>query len=165
MVINFSFLAIKIISIIFSVWTNKSILICICICFAIYCIYIILGILPYLLFKFSFKKVKSLISISEFSWFIFYIFCLIEFITLSVNIAKYRKYLVQCPFTLNKLNYDKHLKRRCELYNINNYSRYSYQYICSYDSSKEFKYNLLVQLFYIFFQSFNIYFFHLFLWA
>ena len=142
LIINFSFLAIKIISLIFSVWTNKSILICIYICFAIYCIYIILGILPYLLFKFSCKKIKSLLSFNECSWFIFYIFCMIEFITLSVNIAKYRKYLVQCPFTLNKLNYDKHLKRRCELYNINNYSRYSYQYICSYESSKEFKYNL-----------------------
>ena len=141
-IINISFLAIKIISLIFSVWMNKSILICIYICFAIYSIFIILGILPYLLFKFSCKKIKFLLSINQCSCFIFYIFCLIEFITLSENIDKYKKYLVHCPFTLNKLNYDKHLKKRCELYNINNYSRYSYQYICSYDPSKEFIYNL-----------------------
>ena len=30
------------------------------------------------------------------------------------------------------------LKRRCELFNINNNSRYSYQYICSFDSSEDF---------------------------
>ena len=41
-------------------------------------------------------------------------------------------------FYLDKLDYALNFDRRCELYNTNYNSRYSYQYICSYDSSKEF---------------------------
>ena len=54
-------------------------------------------------------------------------------------------YLKECPFTFEKellphkiLNYE---KRRCELYNIYNNSRYKYQYICSYDATGDFKMN------------------------
>ena len=36
------------------------------------------------------------------------------------------------------MNYE---KRRCELYNIYNNSRYKYQYICSYDATEDFKMN------------------------
>ena len=43
-----------------------------------------------------------------------------------------------CPYYLDKLDYDLNYDRRCELYDINYNSRYSYQYICSYDSSKDF---------------------------
>jgi hypothetical protein len=43
-----------------------------------------------------------------------------------------------CPFYLDKLDYDLNFDRRCELYDTNYNSRYSFQYICSYDSSKEF---------------------------
>jgi len=43
-----------------------------------------------------------------------------------------------CPFYLDKLDYTLNFDRRCQLYDINNNSRFSYQYICSYDSSKEF---------------------------
>ena len=39
------------------------------------------------------------------------------------------------------MTYGLKLKRRCELYNYNNNSRYSFQYICSYDPSKNLKYN------------------------
>jgi hypothetical protein len=46
---------------------------------------------------------------------------------------------------MSDLDYNKHYKKRCELYNINKNSRYSYQYICSYDSSKEFKRQKLIQ--------------------
>ena len=63
-------------------------------------------------------------------------------IILSVNIDIYRKYLKQCPYRLNKLSYSKNLERRCELFNINRNSRYAFQYICSYNSSKEFNYKL-----------------------
>ena len=124
-------------------WTNKSIQICIYICISIYCIYIMQVILSYLLYKFSCSGVRCLQKYSGiFGFIFFYSFCFIEFIALSVNISNYRKYLVQCPFTLNELNYTKYSERRCDLYNINSNSRYSYQYICSYKSSKEFKYNL-----------------------
>ena len=54
-------------------------------------------------------------------------------------------YLKECPFTFqSELNRNKifdYEKRRCELYNIYNNSRYRYQYICSYDASKDFQSN------------------------
>ena len=53
------------------------------------------------------------------------------------------KYWKYCPYLITDLDYNLHFERRCELYNINNNSRYSYQYICSYDSSKNFKKNNL----------------------
>ena len=71
-----------------------------------------------------------------------YIFIyILEIFTISINLAKYETdFLKNCPYILNDLNYKLHLRRRCELYNINKNSRYSYKYICSYDSSQEFKY-------------------------
>ena len=62
-----------------------------------------------------------------------------EFITLTVNYSYYNKYLKNCPYIISDLEYNLHIKKRCELYNINHNSRYSYQYICSYNSSKDFK--------------------------
>ena len=54
-------------------------------------------------------------------------------------------YLQECPFLFKSdliphkiLDYE---KRRCELYNIYNNSRYKYQYICSYDVAKDFEAN------------------------
>jgi len=49
------------------------------------------------------------------------------------NYCYYKKY---CPFTFSGLDYSLHLKRRCELYNIDNESNYPFQYICSDDESK-----------------------------
>ena len=60
-----------------------------------------------------------------------------ENVILAINENKYIDYLNICPYTISDLDLKLHLKRRCELYNINNNSRYSYQYICSYNSSKE----------------------------
>ena len=49
-----------------------------------------------------------------------------------INCLEYGIYLQTCPFTL--FNNDTHLEERvCKLYNINNNSRYRYQYICSYE--------------------------------
>ena len=61
------------------------------------------------------------------------------FILLFLNYYYFYIYWMNCPYTISDLDYKDHYKRRCELYNINNNSRYSYQYICSYDSTKEFK--------------------------
>ena len=44
-----------------------------------------------------------------------------------------------CPFILTD-DLSGHYKQRCELYNINNNSRYSNQYICSYNPMNEFGY-------------------------
>ena len=71
---------------------------------------------------------------------IFLFFSFSQFIILSTNNEKYKKYLKNCPYTISDLDLNLHLERRCDLYNINNNSRYSYQYICSYNSSKDFIY-------------------------
>ena len=49
------------------------------------------------------------------------------------------KYWKDCPFTINE-DYNLHFKRRCQLYNINDNSRFANQYICSYNPYKDFKY-------------------------
>ena len=58
-------------------------------------------------------------------------------ITLFSNLfVKYILYKIYCPFTLTNMDYKLHLKRRCELYNINRESKLPYQYICSYNAEK-----------------------------
>ena len=135
-------LIIKNLTLIFSLWTNKSIKICFYFYFVGLNISVLILTLPFFFYKFTGKKLRNMNCIQILICFIFGNFSIIGFITLSVNISNYRKYFKQCPFTLNKLNYNIRLQKRCELYNINNYSRYTYQYICSYDASKDFKYNL-----------------------
>ena len=135
-------LIINILTLIFSVWTNKSIKICFYIYFSVYCVSIITMGIPILFFKITSDLLMCMKNIFILIDLVFLIFFMIEFITFSVNISNYKKYLKQCPFALKKINYNMHLNKRCELYNINNYSRYTYQYICSYDSSKDFNYNL-----------------------
>ena len=57
------------------------------------------------------------------------------------NFIYFQKYLETCPFTLSSdifsNNTSYYEKRRCELYNIYENSRYKYQYICSYNASKD----------------------------
>ena len=57
------------------------------------------------------------------------------------NDIYFQKYLETCPFTLSSdifsNNTSYYEKRRCELYNIYENSRYKYQYICSYNASKD----------------------------
>ena len=48
----------------------------------------------------------------------------------------YINYKMLCPFTLDKLDYKLHFKRRCQLYNIDQENYYPFQYICSYNSEK-----------------------------
>ena len=69
---------------------------------------------------------------------IFYLLIFCFFIILYINLFKFQKFIRNCPFYLDKLNSDLYFDRRCELYDTNYNSRYSYQYICSYDPSKEF---------------------------
>ena len=70
---------------------------------------------------------------------IFYAIFLFEIIILSFMIDYMGKYWKNCPFTIND-DYNTHYKRRCELYNINTYSRFLNQYICSYNPYDNFKY-------------------------
>ena len=69
---------------------------------------------------------------------IFYCISFVFGIVVLINTGRFEKFIKNCPFYLNKLDYSLNFGRRCELYNINYNSRYSYQYICSYDSSKDF---------------------------
>jgi len=62
-----------------------------------------------------------------------------ELIMIGIVYFYVKDYWENCPFFIyDDLN--KHYNRRCELYNINHNSRYSYQYICSFDPSGPFKY-------------------------
>ena len=52
----------------------------------------------------------------------------------------YSYYKQTCPYSLNKMDYKLHFKRRCELYNIDKENIYPFQYICS---SNEEKYKFI----------------------
>ena len=54
----------------------------------------------------------------------------------SFNEKNYNEYIKNCPFTLNSESI--YEKRRCELLTITNNTQYKYQYICSYNASKDF---------------------------
>ena len=128
----------------FNVWTSKALKILFYICAIILIILYIYVILFELSFYFNrLHKLRNLIykllSIAIFGC-LFLLFSFFEFIIFELNLGYYKKYLKNCPFSISDLDYSLHLERRCELYNINNMNRYSYQYICSYNSSDEFKY-------------------------
>ena len=120
----------EILILIFTVWITKAIKIAFIIFFCFNVIYYIFAFLDLI-------KIKNFFSCFYLVFFIFnFTACLV---VLSVNITKFFKYWKYCPYLLKDLDYDLHFERRYELYNINNNSRYFYQYICSYDSSKDFK--------------------------
>ena len=131
-----------ILTLFYTIWISKPILISYYICFysltTCYFFIIILEF-PYLGHKIS-QLIKGL-GISIYFTF-FFIMILFEIILLSVNLIKYSNYWRDCPYTLNESYENFHHKRRCELYNINNNSRYKYQYICSYNTNNDLGYEL-----------------------
>ena len=58
---------------------------------------------------------------------------------------EYLIYKTLCPFTFDKLDYNLHLKRRCQLYNIEQRNPYPFQYICSYNPEKNQMMTILFQ--------------------
>ena len=132
---------------VFYIWTTIAIKILFYICFIFLSLCYIYIILLDLSFKNNFLKkfIKKLLHFYTFLFFFlfYYIFVLMEIVALGINISKFLEYWKNCPFTLTD-SYEKlHHKRRCELYNINNNSRYQYQYICSYDPTEDFKYEII----------------------
>ena len=132
----------------FSIWTTTALKV-------LYCIYMSYNIIRFILIFMVFiiaisnkcDKIIDILSIILFIVnFIFIFFIVFQLIIITVNYRKTGNYWKNCPYTINDLKYDLHIKRRCELYNININSRYSYQYICSYDSSKEFKSKLSIEI-------------------
>ena len=129
-----------ILTLFYTIWISKKILILYYICFYLLSIcyfFIILLEIPYLG-----NKIYDYIGISGIILYliIFIILILFEIIVLGVNLSKFSNYWKNCPFTINEPYENLHYKRRCELYNINNNSRYKYQYICSYNAYKDFTY-------------------------
>ena len=131
---------IEILSYIFSIWTTNRIKYYIDFYFCFSCLRFIQIILTLVLSIFDkCKKVVYIIFlIFGVSYFFFIIFWLIDLVYVTINFNKFKLYLKNCPYTIGDLEYTLHIQRRCELYNIYNNSRYSFQYICSYDSSKDF---------------------------
>lgn len=127
-----------------SIWTTKAIRILYYIYFVFIFIYYIFLFLSELSLNIDFlRKIKE--KINKYIFFLTIIFSFIsslEFVLLSINLSKFMKYWRNCPYIMSDLDYSLHYNRRCELYNTHNNSRYSYQYICSYDSSKDFTENV-----------------------
>ena len=82
------------------------------------------------------KKKKIIIGI------LLGIFCVFQIILLCFYFTDVEYYKKNCPFTLTD-ELSEHYNKRCELYNINKNSRYSNQYICSYDPTNDFKYKAI----------------------
>ena len=128
-------------SLIFMVFTTTAIKVLLYLFFLISMFYYIFFITTELLDKYKFfnnlkEKVRKKFVLVVF---LFYIILFTKVIILTINLSNFTKYFANCPFTITDKNYD--YERRCDLYNINSNSRYSYQYICSYDSSIYFKEN------------------------
>ena len=122
--------------IIFTVMLSKGLAIVSYIIYAInisfYC-YIIISIL----FK---EKIKCLYSkVKPFIILLFFSSIIVGNFVFAINVSFYTKYKIICPFTLKDIELKSHVKKRCEFYNKNLNSRYSYQYICSYNPIDDFK--------------------------
>ena len=139
LIVEFIYLSTEIFELIYNIWMSKAIKISFIIFF---CFNIIYYIFFFLYILKIYKKegiIKVLIHIICIPFLLYILNYVIYLIILSLNISKFLKYWKYCPYLITDLDYNLHFERRCELYNINNNSRYSYQYICSYDSSKDFK--------------------------
>ena len=79
------------------------------------------------------KTKKTVLGIIVFAFGIF------QLVVLSFFLGYVDYYQVNCPFILTD-DFSEHYKKRCQLYNKNMNSRYSNQYICTYDPTNDFKY-------------------------
>jgi len=127
LIAGFIYLSTEILTLIYFAWMTKAIKITYIIffCFSIVC------------YIFSFLTFIKIYDASVFIGFLFLNY-VIYLIILSVNLSKFLNYWKYCPYLITDFDYNLHFERRCESYNTNNNSRYLYQYICSYDSSKDF---------------------------
>ncbi len=147
-ILGFIFFLLNIFMLYYFIWINNTIKILIYICVLLSSLYFIniiaLEIILnyYYLYKLG-NKIKRIYFIFSKLYICIYS---IEIISLSINIGIYEsQFLKNCPYLLTGLHYNLNVERRCELYNINNNSRYLYQYICSYDSSKDFNNKLKLE--------------------
>ena len=125
-------LSTEIFTLIYYVWMTKAIKIA-------FIIFFCLNILIYIFLSLIILEINIKVVIVPFAFLLYFMNNVIYLIILSINLGKFIKYWKYCPYLIKDFDYSLHFERRCELYNINNNSRYLYQYICSYDSSKDFK--------------------------
>ena len=120
---------------IFTVMLSKGLAIVSYIIYAInlsfYC-YIIISII-------LMNKLKCFSKVTPFIILIFFISIIVGNFVFAINFSFYTKYKIICPFTLKDIDMKSHVEKRCEFYNKNLNSRYSYQYICSYNPIDDFK--------------------------
>ncbi len=124
-----------------STWITKTIKIIFCIYFAFSCLRFIHFCTLFVLNcnNKCEKLLDKMFTIYGILYFIFILFWILVIGIITANFTKYKTFWKNCPYIIKDLEYNLHIKKRCELYNINNNSRYAFQYICSYDSSKDFK--------------------------
>ena len=82
------------------------------------------------------KTIKTVLGI------IVVVFGIFQIIVFFIFLGYMDYYKVNCPFTLTD-DFSEHYKKRCQLYNKNMNSRYSNQYICTYDPTEDFKYKFV----------------------
>ena len=136
-IISFIF---NILTAIFTIWTHVSLQILFYISF--FALYIFILLIEISIYDKYMKNLKYKIEKHYcLTYLIFLLLMFYFYFILLINLEKYKYFILDCPFYLDKLDYDLNFDRRCEIYDINYNSRYSYQYICSYDSSIDFAKN------------------------
>ena len=139
-----AFFIIDLLTLVKSIWTTKAIKILFCIYISFICFRFIqtISLVILAIMNKCQRIVEKMILAFTILYFIFIIFWILDLIIITINFTKFKKYWKNCPFVISDLDYSLHIRRRCDLYSVNNNSRYSYQYICSYNPSKDFKNNL-----------------------
>lgn len=126
------------------IWTSKTIKILFFLYFCFSCINFFC--ISYIVINFVLHKENCLLNkiILKFPLLLLLskLFFIFEILLLYANSLKFTEYFVNCPYLFKNLNNSPSLDRRCEQYGININSRYLYQYVCSYDSSKDFIFKL-----------------------
>ena len=85
------------------------------------------------------NKIKDSKTTKYIIFFIVFVFWIFQYVMIILYFIDLQYYKINCPFSIAD-ELSEHYKKRCELYNINNNSRYLNQYICSYDPTKDFRY-------------------------
>ena len=139
-ILGIIFFIFNILTLIFTIWTHVSLQVLFYISFFALCsIYIFILLIEISIYGKYLKNLKNKFENHINLFTLIFLFLVIFFyIIFLINIFRFQKFIINCPFCLDKLDYDLNFDRRCELYDINYNSRFSYQYICSYDSSKDF---------------------------
>ena len=123
----------------FLIWASKLLKI---IYYIIFCISFLLFLI-HIIISFCKRKLESLKIFYIFVAFLLLIY-ISETIILWLNNINYNLFWNNCPYLIQDLDYNLNLKRRCELYSLNNNSRYSYQYLCTFNSEKDFNENIIL---------------------